>query len=231
MVILSDVNFFWDSFRAKSKRLPKDKIGIFGFLHSLANFFICRLSLYIPYLWDHIFVGRNDHQRTCGSSSLRALSWTRGTLAGRAFRPFTCYDRIRAFISLPRLTNCLLLPRHFVELDLLCFSYAGTGEQSIGHMIFTNLLLCFSQASFTFPTNELPIYLFPPRLACSCSLQFCSLLFSRLQFQTDIYSGARPYLEPRLQIWFPGLCHNPCRNPRSQPALCWKFIHIVPESG
>ena len=115
------MSMFLDSFWAKSKRLPKDKIGIFGFLHSLANLLICRLSLYIPYFGDHIFVGRNDHQRTCGSSSLRALSWTRGILAGRAFRPFTCYDRVLAFTSLPRLTNCLLLPRHFVKLDLLCW--------------------------------------------------------------------------------------------------------------
>ena len=61
-------------------------------------------------------------------------------MAESCFQAFTCYDRILAVTSLPRLTNCLLLPRPFLELDLLC-SYAATGEQSIGHMIVTKFSL------------------------------------------------------------------------------------------
>ena len=140
-------------------------------------------------------MGRNDHQRTCGPSSLHALSWTRGILAESCFQAFTCYDRMLANTSLPRLTNCLLLPRHFLELDLL-YSYAATGEQSIGHMINTKFALYFSQASFTFPTTLTKCQF----ILCSkiCYYYFPSNLFSSFletTTRTGFYSGTRSYLK------------------------------------
>lgn len=168
---------FLDSFWTKSKRLPKSKIEFVGSFHFLAKHLTCRLSLYI-YLWEErspkdswiIFPAR---------FILDPRNFGRVVLSGLHLLQ---YDRILANASLPRLTNCLLLPRHCLELDLLC-SYAATGEQSIGHMIVTQFSLYFSQASFTFP-NTLTKYQF---ILCSkiCVLPFflqiCAHPFSRPQ--------------------------------------------------
>ena len=156
-------------------------------------------------------MGRNDHQRTCGSSTLHALSWIPVELwLSRAF--MTTF--LPLHLWLPRLNICLLLPRHFLELDLLC-SCATTGEQSIGHMIVAKFSLCLSQASFTFSTNEIAVFQSAPRFA------YYYFLSNLLTLARD-HNPERTFTMVLDHTWkldckmsCLDYASNPCRNPRS----------------